>query len=288
MFKCLSPGAIGIRGLSLPESIELAQKTGFEGVGFSIREAAALADAHGADYVRDLFERAGVRPGHWDLPVAWNEEDQWEQDLDQLPRLAALARDLDCTRTATWCPPGSDEREYAENFTWHVARFRPIADVLKDHGCRLGIEFIGPKTSRTPHKYPFIYTLEGMIELVEAIGTGNAGLLLDAWHLYTSGGSVDDLDKITAEDVIVVHVNDAPTGIARDDQIDNVRCLPMETSVIDLPGFMRKLDAMGYDGPVMPEPFSQRVSAIASEDALKAAQLTAEAMDRLWQASGLG
>ena len=48
------------------------------------------------------------------------------------------------------------------------------------------------------------------MDLAAAIGTGNVGLLLDAWHLYTGGGSIDDLDKITAKDVVVVHVNDAP------------------------------------------------------------------------------
>jgi len=281
MFRNLSPGAIGIRGLSLAESIALAKKSGFAGIDFSIREAAALADEHGIDYVRNLFGRAGILPGQWGLPVAWN-RDQWEKDLEQLPALAALGRDLGCTRTCTWCACHSNEREYAENFSWHVERLRPIAEVLKEHDCRLGIEFIGPKTSRARGKYEFIYTLEGMMELAEAIGTGNVGLLLDAWHLYTSGGSVDDLDKITAKDVVAVHVNDAPAGVDRDEQIDNIRRLPMETGVIDLPGFMRKLEEMGYDGPITPEPFSQCVNAI--EDPLEAAQLVAEYMDKMWRA----
>ena len=287
MFKSLSPGAIGVRGLSLSETIDLARRTGFDGIDFSVREAAALAGAHGVGHVRELFADAGVRPGHWGLPVAWNKDDQWEQDLAQLPRLAALGRDLGCTRTATWCPSGSEERNFEENFAWHVQRFRPIADVLKAHECQIGIEFIGPKTYRAGSKYPFIYTLEGLMDLAEAIGTGNVGLLFDAWHLYTSGGSVDDLDKVTVEDIVVVHVNDAPAGVARDEQIDQVRCLPMETGIIDLPGILRKLDAMGYDGPVMPEPFSKRINAIAADDPLQAAQLTADSMATMWQASGL-
>jgi len=285
MFKNLSPGAIGIRGLSLSESIELASKTGFGGIDFSIREAAALGDEHGVDHVRRLFEDAGVRPGQWGLPVAWNKDDQWEEDLEQLPGLAALGRDLGCTRTSTWCPSWSDDRDYDENLAWHAARFRSIAEVLGAHGCKLGIEFIGPKTLRAGYKYEFIYTLEGMMELAEAIGTGNVGLLLDAFHLYVSGGSIHDLDQITAKDVVTVHVNDAPAGVARDEQIDNARRLAMETGVIDLPGFMRKLDGMGYDGPVTMEPFSERINVI--EDPLEAAQLCAKYMDKLWRASGL-
>jgi sugar phosphate isomerase/epimerase len=287
MFKNLSAGAIGIRDLSLTEEIELARKSGFEGIDFDIRETAALADEHGIAYVRGLFENAGIKPGQWGLPVAWSKDDQWEQDLEQLPRLAALGRDLGCTRTATWCPSGSDEREFDENHRWHVARYRRIAEVLKAYDCRLGIEFIGPKTYRSQFKYAFIYTLQEMMELADAVGTGNVGLLLDAWHLYTSGGSLGDLDGITADDIVTVHVNDAPKGFARDEQIDTVRRLPMETGVIDLPGFMRKLDEMGYDGPVTPEPFSQRINAIAKTDPAEAAQIVAEHMARLWQASDL-
>jgi sugar phosphate isomerase/epimerase len=45
------------------------------------------------------------------------------------------------------------------------------------------------------------------------------------------------------------------------ERVDTLKvALPMETGVIDLVGFMRALWEMGYDGPVMPEPFSQRAS----------------------------
>lgn len=286
MFKNLSPGAIGIRGLSLAQSIDLARETGFAGIDFSIREAAQLAQDYSIDHVRDVFESAGIRPGQWGLPVVWNKgNEEWQQGLDQLPAFAALGRALGCTRTATWCPSGSDERSYDENWQWHVDRFRPIAQILDDYGCRFGIEFIGPKTIRDRFQHEFVYTMEGMLELAEAVGTGNVGLLLDAWHLYTSGGSVDDLGQLDNQDIVTVHVNDAPRGIPVDEQIDNVRRLPMETGVIDLPGFIRKLAGLGYDGPVTAEPFSERVNAI--DDPLEAARLTAEHMGRMWRAAGL-
>jgi sugar phosphate isomerase/epimerase len=285
MFKNLSPGAIGIRNTTLADAIRLAKRTGFAGIDFSIREATALADEHGIDYVRELFARDDIIPGQWGLPVAWNREDQWETDLVQLPRLAAVGRELGCTRTSTWISSGSNERPFSENWRWHVERFRPIAQALADHGCRLGLEFLGPKTIRDRFRYEFVYTLDGMMQLAHDIGTGNVGLLLDAWHLYTSGGTIDDLDRITAPDVVTVHVNDAPEGIPLDQQVDNVRRLPMETGVIDLPGLMRKLAAMQYDGPVTPEPFSERVNSI--EDPIEAASLVASHMDRMWKAAGL-
>lgn len=287
MYKALGPGAIGIRGLTLPSAITLARDTGFPGLEINIREAATLADAHGVSTVKAMFDEAGVRPSHWSLPVAWRDEERWKQDLAELPALAHLAQQLGCIRTSTWCPSASDVRPYQENFAWHKQRFGAIASVLADYGCRLGLEFIGPQTLRDGHKYPFIYTLREMMDLARAIGTGNVGLLFDVWHFYTSGGSVDDIDAITAEDVVLVHVSDAPAGVAREAQIDSVRCLPMETGVVDAPAMLRKLSALAYDGPVMVEPFNQALNAIAKENAVEAAKRTMDALNLLWAASGL-
>ena len=286
MYKNLSAGAIGIRDLALPEVIELAGRTGYAGIDFDIREAAALAETHDVDYVRELFAGGGVKPGLWSLPVAWK-EDRWEEDLRALPALADLGRGLGCLRTATWCPSWSDERNFDDNYAWHLSRFRPIARALANQGCRFGIEFLGPKTLRTSHKHGFIHTMNEMMRLAGDIGTGNVGLLLDAWHLYTSGDSADDLSRISDVDVVTVHVSDAPVGIAVDELEDTARCLPMETGIIDLPAFMRKLKAMGYDGPVTTEPFNARINAVAAANPEQAAREVSEAMDRLWEAGGL-
>jgi sugar phosphate isomerase/epimerase len=288
MYATIGPDQLGIRGLSLLEAIALARDAGFAGLAFDSRAATRAVDEHGLAAVQDQFAQAGVKPALWSLPVAWRADDQWEADLRALPRLAATARGLGATRTATYMPSGSDERPFQENFDWHVARLRPIAEVLRDEGCRFGIEFLGPKTYRTAFRYEFIHTLDGVMELIAAIGTGNVGVLLDSWHLYTSGGSLADLERLTNHDVVVVHVNDARTGIARDEQIDTVRTLPMETGVIDLVGFMQALREMGYEGPVMPEPFSQRINDLAATDPGAAAREAARSMDALWWAAGLG
>ena len=286
MYTTLGPEAVGIRGLSLPEAIDLARSAGFAGLSFDIKAAAALADEHGAAFVRDLFDRSGVRPAHWNLPLTWRQEG-WEAELDGLPRLAAVAREIGAPRTATYMPSGSDERPYDENVAWHVARLRPIAEILRDEGCRFGLEYIGPKTFRAAFRHEFVHTLAGTLELIAAIGVDNVGLMLDAWHLYTAGETAADLDRLSNEDVVVVHVNDAPAGVARDRQIDTVRALPGETGVIDLDGFMTKLGAMGYDGPVMPEPFSQRLVDLAATDRAAAAAETARTMRALWRTAGL-
>ena len=284
MYKTLGPGAIGIRGQSLKENLSLAKRAGFEGLDFSIQEAANLAADKGASAVEALFEEKGIQYGAWALPFDWR-GDAWRDDVAALPKYAELAAELGANRCSTWCPPTSTERAFDENFAWHVERFGAIAEVLKSCGIRFGIEFIGPQTLRPADQHDFIYNMEGMLEMASAIGTGNVGLLLDAWHLYTSGGAVEDLDKISNADIVNVHVNDAPQGLTMATYNDHDRRLPTETGVLPLEAFMKKLIALGYDGPVMPEPFSKRLNEI--EDPLEAAQLTAAHMAQLWQLAGL-
>ena len=109
-------------------------------------------------------------------------------------------------------------------------------------------------------------------------------MLLDSYHWHTSHGSLDDLAKLSNADVVVVHVNDAPTGIPIDQLQDLARALPCETGVINLAGFMQALAKMGYDGPVIVEPFSQRLREMPPDDA---AHVTAESLRQLWATAGL-
>ncbi|HZQ98278.1 MAG TPA: sugar phosphate isomerase/epimerase family protein [Chloroflexota bacterium] len=289
MFKNLAPNAVGIHGLSLVDTVDLAREAGFEGVEFSVREAAQIADERGVDGLRRLFDDVGIRPGHWGLPVAWQgDEERWRAGLADLPRLAKVAAAIGCTRCATWVPPGSRERPLEENLRFHVERFRPIAEALAAHGCQLGLEFIGPKTLRDEFPYPFIHRMDQMLDLGERIGTGNVGLLLDAYHVYTSGGSIDDVRHLRPEQVVVVHVNDAVAGVPRDEQQDRVRRLPLASGVIDLAGFMRALVEIGYDGPITVEPFDEQLNALAAENPRAAAAAVAESLGGLWRAAGLG
>jgi sugar phosphate isomerase/epimerase len=244
-----------------------------------------LADAQGAAAVRDLFAAKGVLPAVMGFPVEYRkDESTWREGLAQLPAQAKLAQALGCQRTATWITPANNERAFLENFKLHVERIGAAAAILADHGIALGLEFIGPKTIRQKMQHRFIYTMEGMLAMGAAMGTGNVGLLLDIWHLYTSHGSIDQVRELQGREVVVVHINDAPAGVPVDEQIDNVRTLPGETGVLEIGEFLDALHAIGYDGPVTVEPFSQRVREMSVNDAVAA---TAASVQKVWPQSGV-
>lgn len=258
MFKNLSPGAVGIRA-TLTDAIQIAKAYDFDGIDISLGEVSKIVEEKSADHIKSLFSEAKLKMGGWGLPLNWRAgEEEFQKSLETLPRWAKLGQDIGCTRVNTFVPPASNEREFKENFEFHRRRFKAIAEILKQYGCRFGLEFIGPKTIRINQKYEFIYSMSGMLKLCDAIGTGNVGLLLDCWHWYTSHGTLDELRQLKADQVVYVHVNDAPPNIPIDQQIDNIRCLPGETGVIPLAEFLKILAQIGYDGPVTPEPFPKK------------------------------
>jgi sugar phosphate isomerase/epimerase len=281
MFTNLSPGAIGIRA-DLPTTLELARATGWQGIDLPATEALQLAHTTSASTVADQIAASGLQLGGWGLTVDWRKPYD-AGALETLAAQAALAQQLGATRVTTWLLPFSDERPFRENFAFHVEQLGPIARVLGEHGCRLGLEFIGPRTMREKPRYGFIYSLEGMLCLAEAIGP-NVGLLLDSWHWYTSLGTQADIRAMRADDVVYVHVNDAPEGVPVEQQLDQVRRLPASTGVIDIAGFLGALGEIGYNGPVTPEPFEPRLAQQSPEQSAREAHASMVAM---WEAAGM-
>lgn len=277
-FKNFAPGHIGVRA-NQQQALEYAIKYGFEGITPSPGEFENKSASEISEWL-GLMKEKGIRYGAGGLPVNFRrDEERFKNDMAKLPGQASLLKQLGVTRVATWIMPGHRELTYLQQFKLLTHRFRQVAKVLKDNDIRLGLEFVGPRTSRSRSRFAFISTHIEMMELVEAIGTGNVGLLLDSWHWYTSHGTVDELLKLSNNDVVHVHVNDAPAGIDVDKQVDNRRALPATTGVIDLKGFINALVKIGYDGPVECEPFNQELRQMEPDAAV---QKTSESLNRLW------
>jgi sugar phosphate isomerase/epimerase len=252
------------------EAIDLAAQYGFESVGadgsflagLSAEELAALkARMKGK---RLVFGAAG-------LPVEFRrDEAAFKAGLEGLPRIAAGLQRAGVGRVTTWLMPCDDRLTYIRNFRQHARRLRAVANILKEHEIRLGLEYVGPKTSWTSRRYPFIHTMAEMKDLIAEIDTGNVGFLLDSWHWWNAGDTAADILSLKGRDVIAVDLNDAPAGIPKDQQVDNRRELPCATGVIPVGRFLNALNRLGYDGPVRAEPFNQALNRMSKDEACAA------------------
>lgn len=260
--------------LSFDETVQAARDYGFQGVELDPATLTALPP----EDLKQRLDDAGLRPGGFSVPVDFSQDESvYQEGLRALPEVAARAAAVGATRCTRGVRPWSDERDWDENRRFMVRRLRPIAAVLAEHGCRLGLEYIGPATSRRGHRYEFIHTMEGALSLAREIGSGT-GLLLDSWHWYTAKETAADLARLTKDDVVSVHVNDAPPGIPVDEQMDLERLLPGASGVIDIQGFLGALRDLDYDGPVIVEPFDKSLEELSAPQRLRA---TADALHKI-------
>lgn len=277
-YKNLGHGHIGVRA-DQRQALEYAVKFGFDGITPNPSEFENRSSSEIREWV-DTMKSKGVRYGAAGLSVEFRrDQDSFQRGMEKLPKEASILQQLGVTRVATWIMPGHGELTYLENFEQHKTRLSEAAKVLNDHGLRLGLEFVGPRTSRARNRFPFICAQRDMMELVDAIGTPNVGLLMDSWHWYTSHGTVEELLTLSNMDIVQVHVNDAPAGVPVDQQVDNRRALPVTTGVIDMKGFINALVRIGYDGPIECEPFDQQLRQMDAETSL---QKTSDALKRVW------
>ena len=292
MYPSLNSRALGL-DLPAKATLELASEAGFEGVDLMVRDIVES----GGD-LRELRARMndlGLRGGAWPLPVTWRADgERFAHDLGRLPKLAAAAAALGLTRTGTWVMPETPERPESEAARadhlaaigdLHLLRLGAIARVLAEHGCRLGLEVIGVASSRTGRGWPFVTRLA---ELDRWLGTlwdeaPNLGILLDGFHLYAAGETIEAGLKWGVDRVVWVHLADLPAaatpdrGAIRDDD----RGLPDECGVIDSRSLLQRLAEGGYDGPVTVEPLGtcRSLAGLTAESAIRKA---ATALRAVW------
>lgn len=269
-------GSIGVKANQI-EAIELAAKHGFESVNAEPAYLAKLSAAERLELIGKLEEHELVW-GAAGLPVEFRrDEATFRGGAQNLPKLAAALQDAGVTRVGTYLMPCHDELTYTANLRQHARRLRECAKILADHGQRLGLEYVGPKTLWTSRRYPFVHCMAETKDLIDEIGENNVGFVLDSWHWFTADESVDDLKALSNKDIVACDLNDAPKGKSLDEQIDNQRELPSATGVIDLKSFLQTLVAVGYDGPIRAEPFNQSLNEMENDQAIAA---TAEAMKK--------
>ena len=264
MHVCLNRATAG-GSLPFDEFVNLAADAGFEGADVDL----GWARKKSPNALRDLFALRKLRFGGWGVPFDWRGEDESKRrdGMKDLAQFAGYARDLDVDACATWIMPSSDRR-FIDNWNFHVERLKPVARVLADHGQRLGLEFVAPYHLRRHFKHEFIFTPGQMLELAAEVGD-NAGLLVDSFHVHAAGSTWEEVSKIPASKIVLVHINDAP-DVRLHQLVDGQRLLPGE-GALSLRSFLGSLRTAGYNGPVSLEVFSDALKKLDPRDAARRA-----------------
>lgn len=281
MIKGLTGAGIGNVG-SLENFVTLAAQYGFGAVDTGGNALQTLIDDKGIDGARSFLQEHNVQIGTIGLPMDWRQsEEAFRSGLKDLVQEAENASALGCTACCTYVLPATDYNA-AHFMAIATRRLRICAQILGAYGIRLGLEFVGPHHLRTAWKNPFIWDMPSTLDWIEAIGESNVGLLLDCFHWHTNEGTVQQILDLTPAQIVHVHINDA-RDVPIAEVLDNDRLYPGE-GIIDLAGFLKGLQQIGYQGAVSQEILTKEPVTGSSESLIRK---SAEAFHQVYSAAGL-
>jgi 2-keto-myo-inositol isomerase len=119
-----------------------------------------------------------------------------------------------------------------------VRALSDLGRIARRFGVKLAFEFLGQKDCS-------VQTLELAREIVNRIDLPNVGLVLDSFHFYAGGSTIESLDALDADRLFIFHINDAE-DLPRDRLEDRHRLLPGR-GILPLKQIIDALARIGYD-----------------------------------------
>lgn len=249
----------------IAERITAVADAGYCGMGLVADDLAAIRDSIGLVQLRDMVADAGLTHLEIELLERW-----WvpRGEAGHTFDVRDLLLDAADVLSPAFIKIGSQNGPATSEPLALVEPLRELADQAVAHGTRIAIETMPFST---------ISTVPMGIEIITAAGHPAVGLLIDAWHVFRAGTTLDTLAAALPPELIFgVELDDAaPTvvGTLFEDTVDR-RLLCGEGS-FDLNGLVAMLRDKGFDGPWGVEILSTEFRALPVGQALKLAAGTA-------------
>ena len=239
---CLNTSTI--KPQPLLDKIRLVAEAGFAGIELWINDVYEFVGQGGEvrDIEKALSDHGLIVPCTIALR-GWAEaaEAEYPHVRDEAKRRLEMAARLG----SPWlvCSPPRDPC----NLDQITRRYRDLLDLGRQTGVKPTFEYISFLGS--------ISRLDQAWQVVQDANDPDATLILDAFHTWNTGGTLDDLRQIPADRISHYHFDDAARDVPAGKQLDPDRVMPGD-GAIDLAAEVRVLREIGYSGTVSLELFN--------------------------------
>ena len=245
----------------IAERVAAVADAGFAGMGFVADDLTAVRETIGFGALRRMIADHGLVHVEIELIERW-----WippgvpgnSYDVREL-----LFEAADALRPA-FIKIGSDLGPRTQHPEQLIEPLRQLATQAVEHGTRVAIETM---------PFSIIPTVPMGAEIISAAAHPAVGLLLDAWHVFRAGTTLDELRQVLQPEMIFgVELDDAAPDMVGSQFEDtlNHRLLCGDGS-FDLRGLVAALREKGFDGPWGVEILSSAFRRLPVAQALKLA-----------------
>ena len=244
---------------TLEEKAALAQQYGYDGFDCGVAELQRHANGD-MDAVRECLASHNVAVASVTGVLGaqlFGAAAEWETAIRQVRQRASIAVAAGGTYTNSVLFNRAMQPK-DELWPQTVQRLNQVAQELDGTGIRLGIKYLGVRSLRPERPYVFSQSLAEILQLFQEAQSPHLGLVIDAYHWYAAGDSVDAIRRLPPERLVAFHLSDAkdvPLGELQDQE----RLLPGE-GVIPLKALLQSALDAGFDGFVGMEVLGPRIA----------------------------
>ena len=225
----------------LPTDIRAASAAGFDYVEIWAAKLRRFLENGSPEDLKALFAENAVMPLSINSieHITFRDEDAYRRIKAECEELCAIAATIKCPYIVV--VPGRLPPELtssSEIIEETVRVLRELASIAERYGVALAFEFLGePDCS--------VQKLDLADEIVEKVNRANIGLVIDSFHFYTGGSTIEMIDALDPKRLFIFHIDDAEDR-PRDQLTDAQRLLP-GLGILPLKEIVAAFRRIGYE-----------------------------------------
>jgi len=220
--------------------IEVAKHSGFDSIEFTMDKIESMLKESTLPDTKKQVHESELTVASINGPENFNllDDHAFSEILSQTDKIVEAAGEFDCQLLIPVPSPGKNGVGEQAAITQTASALSQMADRYGDE-MKLGLEFLGMRSCS-------INNLHAAVETIKHVGKSNVGLVVDSFHMHVSDSKFSEITELDAEQIFLVHVNDAESG-QKSKLTDANRLYPGQ-GVIDLKSFYSALQQVGYNG----------------------------------------
>ena len=233
----------------LQTDILAAQAAGFDYLEIWAAKLREFLEYNSAHDLKELFADSGVQPLSINSieHITFRDHQAYEGIKQECKQLCYIAAKIDCPYVVV--VPGRLPKDGAsrnEIVSESIRVLTELCEIALPYDVTLAFEFLGQTDCS-------VQTLELAHEIVQETGYENLGLVLDSFHFYAGGSTVEMIEALNPDLLKVFHINDAEDR-PRAELRDSHRLLP-GLGILPLAEILGGFKTIGYDSVTSVEIF---------------------------------
>jgi 2-keto-myo-inositol isomerase len=224
----------------LATDIRVASEAGFDCLEIWAAKLRAFLKASSTDDLKNMFVEHRIEPYSINSieHITFRGREGRAALLDECEELCRISFGIGCPYVVVVpgrLPDGSTRKQVIEE---SARTLEELSRIAEPYGVGLAFEFLGqPDCS--------VQTLALAGEIVQRVGRANVGLVIDSFHFYAGGSTIESIDALDPGQLFIFHINDAEDR-PREQLEDRHRLLP-GLGILPLREIIAALRRIGYD-----------------------------------------